>query len=136
MRVLPILLLVVGLATDTTAEVFRWADEAGVVHYSEHPPAQGPAVALQFAVPEAGPSVGLRAGERAMLERLPARDPAPVRARPAAAALSASTELCRQARAQERQLRERMRRGYKAHEYNDLMAASRRLRRQQRANCR
>lgn len=136
MRVLLTILLVAGLATEATAEVFRWTDESGVVHYAEHPPAHISAVPLHFTLPEAEPSVGLRAGERAMLDGLPAPDHAPTRARPTASPATAIARLCRQSRDQERQLRERMRSGYKAHEYNGLMAAAQRLRREQKAYCR
>ena len=67
-------LLLVGLfllamaGTATAVEVYRWIDEEGVVHYSQTPPSDRPAVRLDVEAPAADDPAQARAETRALLE--------------------------------------------------------------------
>ncbi|MFO1428569.1 MAG: DUF4124 domain-containing protein [Candidatus Competibacteraceae bacterium] len=59
------------LATATPAQVYKWTDAAGQVHYGDHPPAQVSAEPLEIVPPPAdSTAAGLRPGERQLLQAI------------------------------------------------------------------
>jgi hypothetical protein len=62
-----ILLLVI--ATSAPADVYKWTDETGNVHYGDHPPEQVPYERVETDnPPPSGASGGLRPGEQHLLQ--------------------------------------------------------------------
>jgi hypothetical protein len=59
------------LATATQAQVYKWMDAAGQVHYGDRPPAQVPTEQLEVVPPPAdSAATGLRSGERQLLQTI------------------------------------------------------------------
>lgn len=81
--------LACAVALPLQAQVYRWVDEGGEVHFSDRPP--GPGSEPLAVQPNVSGSGGLRPGERQWLERIRRREaerrrPAPVQAAPPSAA--------------------------------------------------
>lgn len=59
------------LVTATQAQVYKWTDAAGQVHYGDRPPAQTPTEQIEDAPPPAdSTATGLRPGERKLLQEV------------------------------------------------------------------
>lgn len=59
------------LATATQAQVYKWTDAAGQVHYGDRPPAQVPTEQIEIIPPPAdSTAAGLRPGERQLLQTI------------------------------------------------------------------
>jgi len=59
------------LITATQAQVYKWTDAAGQVHYGDRPPAQGPTEQIEVAPPPTdSTTTGLRPGERKLLQEV------------------------------------------------------------------
>jgi hypothetical protein len=129
-------LMSVAMATTAAADVYRWRDAQGKVYYGAHPPASVHATAVGVDSPSAELVSGLRPGERTMLDGIRSADSRGPRERANTSDIQTVAMQCRRAREQELGLRERMRSGYKARDYNGLMAASRRARQERRRYCR
>jgi len=121
-----IVLLCAVAGSATAAEVMRWTDADGVVHYGRHAPAGVVPRVVEVRPDLMSGAGGLRAGESQMLEtiaRTPGRAVAPPRA------VTPTADLCRQARAERQRMIDRMRAGYTAAQYNGLRARELRARR-------
>jgi hypothetical protein len=70
---LPMLLVLsAGLAE---AQVYKWQDDQGRVHYGSRPPASVPAEAVKIEeAPAPSPDAGLRASEKALFDEVKARE--------------------------------------------------------------
>jgi hypothetical protein len=114
----------------TAAEVMRWTDADGVVHYGRHAPAGVVPRAVEVRPDLMSGAGGLRPGESQMLETI-AHTPARAVAVPRAArrAVTPTADLCQQARAERQRMIDRMRAGYTAAQYNGLRARELRARR-------
>src|SRR5512143_4347990 len=59
------------LATAAQAQVYKWTDAAGQVHYGDRPPAQVPTEQIEIIPPPAdSTAAGLRPGERQLLQNI------------------------------------------------------------------
>ena len=59
------------LATATQAQVYKWTDAAGQIHYGDRPSAQFPSEQIETAAPPADPAAtGLRPGEQKLLQEI------------------------------------------------------------------
>ena len=59
------------LATATQAQVYKWTDAAGQVHYGDRPSTQFPSEQVETAAPPADPAAtGLRPGEQKLLQEI------------------------------------------------------------------
>jgi hypothetical protein len=126
-------------AAAAAADVYRWSDEQGRIHYAARAPAGVDAVAIPDAPDAAGtpaPASTLRPGERLMLQGIAADRPRPTATAEVDPASAQLEILCNRANERALAILERMRGGYKSREYNGLMAAARRAQRDQQAYCR
>ena len=88
MRIL--LMVLVWMGNVSAGEVYKWTDAQGHVHFGDRPPDAAAARLQEVPVaPASLPPVGLRPGERALLERAQRAEQSRLRARQASAQDSA-----------------------------------------------
>ena len=111
-----IALILYLLASPVHADVYRWLDPQGQVHFGDRPP--GPDAESLDVQPNVTGSRGLRAGEREWLERLRSRDAERRRDTPVAPADAAPSRAeqrrCARYRLQLADRREQRRQGCRA----------------------
>ncbi len=118
------------LATATQAQVYKWTDAAGQVHYGDRPSAQFPTEQIETAAPPVdSAATGLRPGEQKLLQETTTKERRLTRERQAQAREEARYRQAEAARRRSRceDYRRRLRRleaklvaGYRAGESNRL----------------
>ena len=118
------------LVTATQAQVYKWTDATGQVHYGDRPPAQFPTEQIEVAPPPAdSTATGLRPDERKLLQEITTEERTLTRERQAQARKEARYRQAEAARRRTRceDYRRRLRRledklvsGYRAGESDSL----------------
>lgn len=123
------------------AEVFRWVDDQGRVHFGDRTPVGVKSQVLTvegIASSGSRSDAGLRGSEVRMLEGIDERPPKRTSSatRTASATPAGNPDDCQQARDDLSEVRERMRAGYRASEYDELQGRASEAKTQIRTLCR